>query len=134
MSHGTRMGMKKQAKQLFFFAFEAVPTHASPQAGDLAGADIHVWVQDRNIDSAESMARQCIMDFAWIVQNISVAKHCPLERILQLDEEEQALVLRAIKEGIAADFLAWPKDGIIASDFSEWRIPAFPSPGSQLVH
>lgn len=126
--------MRKAAKQLFFFSFEAVPTHASPQASDLAGADIHVWVQDRNIDSAETTARQCIMDFAWIVQSVSVAKQCPLERILQLDEEEQVLVLRAIKEGIAADFLAWPKDGIIGDDFSELRIPNFPAPGSQLVH
>jgi hypothetical protein len=63
-----------------------------------------------------------------------VAKHCPLERILELDEEEKALVLRAIKEGLAADFLAWRKDGILSSDCSEWRMSAFPPPGSRLVH
>jgi hypothetical protein len=126
--------MKSRDTQLFFFSFDAVPTSASSQATDLAGAEIHVWVTDKSMDSAESMARQCIMDFAWIVQGVSVAKHCPLERILQLDEEEQVLVLRAIKEGIAADFLAWPKDGIIADDYSQLRIPSVPSPGSQLVH
>lgn len=119
--------------QLFFFAFEAVPTAASPQAGDLAGADIHVWVHDKSMDSAETTARQCIMDFAWIVQSVSAARHCPLEHILQLEENEQLLVLRAIKDGIAADFLAWPKDGIVGSDFSELRAPAT-TPASQLVH
>ncbi len=64
MRRGHRTDMNKQARQLFFFAFEAVPTQASPQAADLAGANIHVWGQDLNIDRAGSVARQCIMDFA----------------------------------------------------------------------
>ena len=125
--------LPREQNELFFFAFEAVPTAASPQACDLAGADIHVWVHDKSMDSAESMARQCIMDFAWIVQNVSAAKHCPLEHILKLEENEQVLVLRAIKDGIAADFLAWPKDGVIGHDFSELRAPAA-TLASHLVH
>ena len=54
--------MRTQNTQLFFFSFDAVPTSASSQATDLAGAEIHVWVTDKSMDNAESTARQCIMD------------------------------------------------------------------------
>ena len=119
---------------LFFFAFEAIPTTASPQATDLAGADIHVWVQAESMAGAESTARQHIMDFAWVVQELSLARHWPLERIPDLHKDEQALVQRAIRYGIAADFLAWPKEDGVDEDPMEIRSAGVPLVKPQTKH
>lgn len=111
---------------LFFFAFEATPTAASPQATDLAGADIHIWVQADSMAGAESTARQHIMDFAWVVKELSLARHWPLERIPDLHKDEQALAQRAIRFGVAADFLAWPKEANPGEDPLEVRSAGSP--------
>ncbi len=111
---------------LFFFAFEATPTVASPQARDLAGADIHIWVQADSMAGAESTARQHIMDFSWVVTELSLARHWPLERIPDLHKDEQALAQRAIRYGVAADFLAWPKEDNPDGDPMEVRSAGSP--------
>lgn len=96
--------------QLFFFRFQCTPTTSSQQAGDIAGADIDVWVHsDCSLDEAEIRARGYVMDYAWVVSSMQLGRDWPLERIGELDTTGQALAQKAIREGISAFFLAWPK-------------------------
>lgn len=94
---------------VYCFSIPCEPTSASPQAADIKAAIAHVWVVDETIGAAEIKARSHLLDYAWIPTSIEYALEPTPEQIAQLDEEEQALHRRALREGIASLFLAWPK-------------------------
>lgn len=81
------------------------------------------------LGDAETRAREYVMAYAWVVETLPVARHWPPERIGELDIPGQALARRALREGIAALFLAWPKQEGCDDDPVEWRSLGSPIDG-----
>jgi hypothetical protein len=91
----------------YLFRVRATPLRSHPQADELAGAYVHVWV----FDSAFDAARDRVVPFldtchwrleAWLNEfSISEAQ------IAKLNAAEAANCERARESGIAADFHSW---------------------------
>ncbi len=101
----------------FFFVIRAEPTEAAVSAQDIAGAIVHIWVMDSSLEQAEARARSYILDYAWIALKTDYAFEINDKQIASLGAEERTLYQKALRHGIAADFLGYPKkarsDGMI---------------------
>jgi hypothetical protein len=108
------------------FVFTAKPTSNSTLSNDLAGANVVVWVNDKDQALAEAKARSYIMDFSWIVQKLEFVTLWPDEMCPDPNKEprEFALYQTAEKRGISMEFYAWPKDP--DSGLHEYRVLGAP--------
>jgi len=95
---------------MHFFTIRADPTAAAANTGDIASAVAHVWVNDSDRSNAERRARAYLMDHGWIVVEVELALTPTPEQIAALDAVESANYRGAVREGIHAYFVAWPKE------------------------
>lgn len=95
---------------LFFFRIKAIPTTAATVAHDIGGAFSHVWVVDDGMTGAETKARAFVMDHGWLVEEVELALEPTPEQLLDLGEAETANYQKALRQGIASVFHAWPRD------------------------
>lgn len=94
----------------FFFVFDAVPSSASPNASDIAGGKINVFVSTERAEDAEGIARAHVMDYAWIITGVEEARGPVPDHIPGLDAGVIALRAKAEREGVASEIVAWPKE------------------------
>lgn len=94
----------------FFFAFDAVPSSASPNATDLAGGKVHVFVHTGRAEDAEGIARAHVMDFAWVITGVEHALGPLPENMPGWDPGIVALRHKAERVGVASEFVTWPKE------------------------
>lgn len=93
---------------MFMFLFFGVPLPSCKEYGRLKKAHIHVWVQESNEVLAEKKAREYIKSFEWNPEGVQDAFQIPHGLIPPLGAAEEQLFHRALKYGIAADFVASP--------------------------
>ena len=95
---------------MHFFAIHTTPTAAATNAEDIAAAIAHVWVNDTDQISAEQRARTYLMDQGWIAGEVDAVLAPTPAQIAQLDADELANYQVAVRYGIYAQFVAWPKE------------------------
>ena len=95
--------------QTYFFIFEVEPTSASPRAQDIKASLANIFVMAPSHAEAEARARAHLMEYAWVVKSLDTAVEPSLERIAQCDASVIALHQKALREGLASEFVAWPK-------------------------
>jgi hypothetical protein len=93
----------------YCFHLLAEPTAASPQAHDIGGAWVNIWVMDDSLATAETRARAYLMDYAWVVKEIEYKLEPTPDQIAKLDAVEHKNYEKALRQGISAIFSAWPK-------------------------
>lgn len=95
---------------MFLVHVEAEPTAASPKSHDIAGADVHVFVQAESIEDAKRMAIEYLIDYAWVTKAVERAVEILPEHAARMDTLLKSDYLKAGRDGIAASFFAWPKE------------------------
>ena len=93
----------------YLFIFEAHPTRAAVPTEDIAGAMVHVWVVWNSPDEAERHAREFVRDCDWVIDAVTHRLQPTDAQIARLDDAELGSYNRALRSGISADFIAWPK-------------------------
>lgn len=93
----------------FMFVINGIPLPENHNYSIVGGAKIHIWVIDENMDSAKNKAISMVEKHLWSVQNIEYAFEIYPKQLHNLHEAEVVLYHRALRDGIAADFLAYPK-------------------------
>ena len=93
----------------YFFKIPIKPTPGTPKAADVEAGFAHIWVMAESFEEAEANARSYLMSYAWIAGKTELSRQMPDELIPQLGKEERALYEKALRLGIAADMLVWPK-------------------------
>jgi hypothetical protein len=108
--HNPTLNMRRSLQlHVYCFSIPCEPTSASPQAADVRAAIAEVWVVDKSISAAEIKARSHLLDYAWIPTSVQHALEPTPEQIARLDESSQALRRKALRQGVASLFVAWPK-------------------------
>jgi hypothetical protein len=93
----------------YLFVFEAQPTRAAVPTEDIAGAMVHVWVVWKSLDEAERHAREFVRDCDWVIDAVTHRLQPTDAQIARLEDSELGNYNRALRAGISADFIAWPK-------------------------
>lgn len=91
----------------FMFVIDGTPLPQNHNYSKVAGAKIHIWVMDDNMDSARSKAISLINNSLWEIQGIEYAFEMLQEQISELDKLEVQLYQKALRLGIAALFVAY---------------------------
>lgn len=94
----------------FYFVINAEPSTSSPHAQTVAGTFVHIWVLADSIETAQALAMAHIMDQGWIGQDIGFLSGCTPELLADLNAAESAAYRKALQQGIAAYFVAWPHE------------------------
>lgn len=92
----------------YMFVFKAIPLPTNQNFEMVAGANVHIWVIDKNIKSAVKRAIDYVNKYLWEVQSIEHEFEITQEQIDSLHTLEAQLYNNALLNGISADFLAWP--------------------------
>ena len=93
----------------FMFVIDGVPLPENHNYSTIGGAKIHIWVMDKEIESAKDKAISYVSQYIWHAQGIEYAFEILPEQIRELDISEATLYQKELRNGIAADFLAYPK-------------------------
>lgn len=102
----------------YLFIFEAHPTTAAIPEEDIAGAMVHVWVVWDSLGEAERYAREFILDYGWIIDVVAHRFQPTDLQVAHLDDSELRNYKMALRDGISADFIAWPKPGSARKSYS----------------
>jgi hypothetical protein len=95
---------------LYFFNFESMPTAAASKANDVAGGTIDIWINSQcTLPEAETTARAYVMGMGWLISAMPIAREWPVARLPELGKSMQAKAREAMREGISAFVVAWPK-------------------------
>ncbi len=95
---------------MFMLVVSGIPSKENKDAFSLAGAIIHVWIESENASIAKEKAYNYIKRYHWIPESVEHAFEILPGQLPQLGASESRLYHQAQQFGIAADFLAWPKD------------------------
>ena len=93
----------------FMFVINGVPLPQNHNYDKIGGAKIHIWVMDNTADSAQEKAISLIKQYLWKVTDVEHALQISQEQLQHLHKDETVLYQKALRHGIAADFLAYPK-------------------------
>lgn len=93
----------------FMFVIDGVPLPENPNYTTVGGAKIHIWVMDEDVSSAQMRAITLIKQTLWKVQDIAHAFEIQPEVLPNLETAEALLYRKALQNGIAAEFLAFPR-------------------------
>ena len=91
----------------YLFRVRAVPRRRHPQADDLAGAYIHVWVLDNAFEAARERVSPFLADCHWRIEEWLNEFRITEAQIERLNPSEAANYKRALEAGISADFHSW---------------------------
>lgn len=94
----------------FMFVIDGHPLPENHNYDTIGGAKIHIWVMDNNIVSARNKAISLVTQYLWCVQKIEHEFEISQEQLSNLHKAEALLYQKALHNGIAADFLAYPKN------------------------
>ena len=94
----------------YMFVIKAVPLANNENYDTIAGAFVHVCVVGSNINSAEHKALDYISNLLWNPVKIEHAFEMSQEQIDALDAPEAQLYQKSLHLGIAAYFVAYPKE------------------------
>jgi hypothetical protein len=100
---------------VFFFTFEATPAPDSENAATDGGAYINCWVNFKQYDGAEVLARYYIEQTGWIPGEITESFIVSGDRYSD-DPETLAFYREAEEDGICLSFYIWPRDAPDATD------------------
>ncbi len=92
----------------YMFVIKSVPLPSNRHYRTIRQALVHIWVIDSDIDSARENALSYIRSLNWNPLLVEHALEIQKEQIPRLPEEEAALYQKALRSGVAADFLASP--------------------------
>ncbi|MGO4540349.1 hypothetical protein [Paenibacillus sp. 2TAB19] len=93
----------------FLFVLNVVPSQFNKQCEDIAGAKAHIWIISDDKDKAKARAESYVIGALWNVINFEHELEIFPEHLQKLHEAEAHLYKMALQQGIAADFLAYPK-------------------------
>lgn len=94
--------------QPYMFVVKGVPLPNSRHYRTIRQAFIHIWIMDSDMDSAREHVLSYIRSLNWNPLLVEHALEIQKEQIAHLPEEEAVLYQKALRSGIAADFLASP--------------------------
>lgn len=93
----------------FLFEIKGIPLPDNYNFDSIGGAFIHVIVISDNMDSAKESALSFIRQHLWEPQTFENAFEILPEQVSLLDTAEAALYSKALRDGISAMFVAYPK-------------------------
>lgn len=93
----------------FMLVINGTPLPENHNYNTVVGAKIHIWVMDNDADSAQEKAESYVKQYLGKVQSVEHVLQISSEQLQHLHEAEALLYQKARRNGIAADFLAYPK-------------------------
>lgn len=93
----------------FMLVINGLPLPENHNYSTVGGAKIHIWVMDNDADSAQEKAISLVKQYLWEIQSVEYVLQISQEQLQHLHEAEALLYQKALRNGIAADFLAYPK-------------------------
>lgn len=94
---------------MFMFIIRCLPDPKKSEYAELKYCLAHIWVKSDDQAKAETMARDYATSYGWLPQCIERAFDFRSQQPQNLHQLEAVLYLKAVRFGIAADFLASPK-------------------------
>jgi hypothetical protein len=91
------------------FVINGIPLPTNHNYEIVGGAKIHIWVMDSSIESARRRAFDYINEYLWQPQDIEYEFEISQEQLLNLHSSEALLYQKALRNDLAAEFVAWPK-------------------------
>jgi hypothetical protein len=95
----------------FLLVIKGIPSPTNQKFNSIGGAFIHIITVNDNINSAKDHALSFIRDQLWEPQEIEEAFEILPEQVPLLDKVEASLYSKALRDGISAMFVAYPKEG-----------------------
>ncbi|RKD26712.1 hypothetical protein BEP19_16035 [Ammoniphilus oxalaticus] len=93
----------------YMFVIDIVPMPDNNKCDDIAGAKAHIWVISKDRESAKLRVINYIEKHLWSVTNFEYEFEIQQELIPSLHADEARLYESALRLGIAADYVAFPK-------------------------
>lgn len=93
----------------FMLVINGTPLPENHNYNTVGGAKIHIWVMDNDADSAQEKAESYVKQYLWKIQSVEHVLQISPEQLQHLHEAEALLYQKALRNGIAADFLAYPR-------------------------
>lgn len=93
----------------FMLVINGTPLPENHNYNTVGGAKIHIWVMDNDADSAQEKAESYVKQYLWKIQSVEHVLQISPEQLHHLHEAEALLYQKALRNGIAADFLAYPR-------------------------
>lgn len=94
----------------YFFAFEVEPLPENQDCQDVAGAMAHIWVMGPDMDWARTRALLHVAHWKWKVLRTEVELAIQPEQIPGFHDAEIELYHKALRDGVASDFIGWPQN------------------------
>ena len=98
---------KERLLKPYLFRVRATPRRNHPQADELAGAYVHVWVLDTDFETARERVAPYLADGHWQIEEWLNEFRISEAQIEKLNPPEAANYRRALDNGISADFHSW---------------------------
>lgn len=92
----------------YAFVIHSVPMRENQNFETVAGAKVHIWVMDNDIESAKQRALKYIKSYLWNPIEVEYEFEISREQIPDLHPDEARLYCEAFQYDIAADFVGWP--------------------------
>lgn len=93
----------------YMFVVDVIPTPENEFYENVAGAKAHIWVLSNDKESAKLRAMDYNKKFMWEVVNFEHELEIHEKQIPKLHEDELRLYQSALRYGISADYMAYPK-------------------------
>lgn len=93
----------------YLFVIDIVPSPENKDCQDIAGAKAHIWTISDDKEKAKLRAVDYITKSHWQVVGFEYEFEIHQEQIAKLHEDEVRLYKTALRHGIAADYIAYPK-------------------------
>ncbi len=93
----------------FMLVINGTPLPENHNYNTVGGAKIHIWVMDNDADSAQEKAESFVKQYLWKIQSVEHVLQISPEQLQHLHKAEALLYQKALRNGIAAEFLAYPK-------------------------
>lgn len=90
------------------FVITAVPATDNSHFHEVFSAEVHIWVIADSLATAQDVALEDIKAHRWIPQEVQYAFDVTPEQIQNLGTDEAWLYQRALKLGIASDYIGSP--------------------------
>lgn len=94
----------------YFFKINVVPMQENKVYESIAGAIAHIWVISNDKESAKIRTIDYNKKFLWEITSFVYELEIHVEQIPELGEDEYYLYQLALRHGIAAEYIAHPKN------------------------
>lgn len=98
-----------QNNKPYFFLINVVPSLENPNYESIGGAKAHIWIISSDRESAKIRAIDYNRKFHWEITSFEYEIAIREEQISSLHEDELSLYHSALRHGIAAEYIAYPK-------------------------